>query len=86
MNLIEDLKHVSSTVGLEVYISKTKIMSPIGERLEIQGQIIENLAQYIYLEDSKADKRKSNGGDWQKNSFYLGGFWEASILKIPIWP
>lgn len=29
--------------------SKTKIMSPIGEHLEIQGQIIENVDQYIYL-------------------------------------
>lgn len=30
-------------------VSKTKIMSPTGEHLEIQGQIIENVDQYIYL-------------------------------------
>lgn len=47
--MLEDLQHASAKVELEMNVSKTKIMSPTGQHLEIQDQTVENVNQYIYL-------------------------------------
>ena len=47
--MLEDLHQESLRVGLEMNLDKTKIMTPDNIPMVIDGQIVENVAEYVYL-------------------------------------
>lgn len=57
--MLEELHHASSGVGLQMNLTKTKIMSLEQIQIQIENQTIENVTEYIYL-GHKIQRGKEN--------------------------